>query len=127
MLCLGSATEPLVAGVHHLQLPARLPLVCNLQYLLSVIMTLRHEQISILRAALAYLTLASFSNQHGQYLCCEEQHFPPHEPCDAPGAHFQSLRLLSFGCDVSSTTALWKLSCHVDILLCISICFKTSN
>ena len=57
MLCLGLATVPLVAGVHHL--PAGLPLVCNLKYLLSVIMTLRHEQSSLLRAALAYLTLAS--------------------------------------------------------------------
>ena len=49
---------PLVAGVYHQ--PAGLPLVCSLKYLLSVIMTLRHEQSSLLRAALAYLTLASF-------------------------------------------------------------------
>ena len=54
----GIEIVPLVAGVHHL--PAGLPLVCNLKDLLSVIMTLRHEQISFLRAALAYLTLASF-------------------------------------------------------------------
>ena len=55
---LGSSNSAPVAGVHHLR--AGLPLVCNLKYLLSVIMTLRHEQSSLLRAVIAYLTLASF-------------------------------------------------------------------
>ena len=85
MLCLGLATVPLVAGVH--RLPAGLPTACSLiqhltakvvpmlrdshkaksdllhstslEYLLSVIMTLRQEQSSLLRAALANLILPS--------------------------------------------------------------------
>ena len=55
------------------------------------------------------------------------QPLPPQKPCDAAGAHFQTNFLLSFGCNISSTTALWKLSCHVDVLLCISICFERST
>ena len=58
MLCLGLATTPLVAGVHHL--PAGLPLECSLKYLLSVTNTRRHEQFSLLRVAFAKVTLASF-------------------------------------------------------------------
>ena len=58
MLVLGLANVPLVAGVH--QLAAGLLMLCKYKYLLSVILTLRHDASSLLKAALANLTLASF-------------------------------------------------------------------
>lgn len=55
---LRSCINPLVAGVDHL--PAGMPMACNLKYLLSVIMTRRHEQCSLLRGCLGNFPLASF-------------------------------------------------------------------
>ena len=40
--------------------PAGLPLECKMQYLLSVLSTRRHDHSSLLRAAFANVTLASF-------------------------------------------------------------------
>ena len=117
-----------VAGVH--RLPAGLPMACNLKYLLSGIMTGRHEERSLLRAALASVTLLKsglllLACGHRYYLCCQMlQPFSPPETGDGARAQFQAHCLLCSRCYISSTGAFWQLSWRQDVVLCCIICFQ---